>query len=86
MNVVERHNIYLMKESTTMLNTLALHGVVKKYGLNYMRKIARKGGRTTVQLYGTEYFRLLGLLGNNHLSKTRETKIRREIREILQPY
>jgi hypothetical protein len=62
------------------------NSLVKKYGLNHMRKIARKGGRTTVELYGTRFMSLIASLKNTNLSKARELRIRRAIRKILDVY
>ena len=67
-----------------MMSTLS--PAVRKHGTRFFQRMGSKGGQTTLERYGTEYYRLLGLLGGNHLSKTRETKIRRAIRKVLQPY
>jgi len=67
-----------------MANTISrVDSLKRKYGKRYFQRMGARGGKKTVELYGTNYFRLLGLLGNNHLSKKQEIKIRREIREVL---
>ena len=60
---------------------------VKKYGKSHMRDIASLGGSAVVELYGPEHMSNIGQLGNqakhNHLSKTREKEIRREINRTV---
>ena len=61
--------------------------IKRLYGKDYLREIAARGGRAVVKRYGNAYMGLIGSLGanivNENLSKTAETKIRRQVNKIL---